>query len=183
MWRFTDAEFKRFKQVAVLGRRKKRKTDPETAAWLERWSYVPAEIPCITEIEEGKYAVPGIPKTVEVFKGERFNEKELERQLSHSDSFKRMMSARSDLDSKDKRPLLPLSIGQIGLVGGSGLINGLIECDTPHIIKGRIIKVKSVEREEKFNSRNIHTGATVREVVSNKMVFNVLTPQGFKSLT
>ena len=183
VWRFTDAEFKRFKQVAVLGRRKKRKTDPETAAWLERWSYVPAEIPCITEIEEGKYAVPGIPKTVEVFKGERFNEKELERQLSHSDSFKRMMSARSDLDSKDKRPLLPLSIGQIGLVGGSGLINGLIECDTPHIIKGRIIKVKSVEREEKFNSRNIHTGATVREVVSNKMVFNVLTPQGFKSLT
>ena len=183
VWRFTDAEFKRFKQVAVLGRRKKRKTDPETAAWLERWSYVPAEIPCITEIEEGKYAVPGIPKTVEVFKGERFNEKELERQLSHSDSFKRMMFARSDLDSKDKHPLLPLSIGQIGLVGGSGLINGLIECDTPHIIKGRIIKVKRVEREEKYNSRNIHTGATIREVVSNKMVFNVLTPQGFKSLT
>ena len=183
VWRFTDSEFGRFKQVAVLGRRKKREANPDTAAWLEKWSYVPAEIPRITEIEEDRYAVPGIVKTVEVFKGELFNEKELERQLSHSDSFKRMMNARSDLDRTDKHPLLPLSIGQIGLVGGSGLINGLIECDTPHIIKGRIIKVKSVEREEKFSTRGIHTGATVREVVSNKMVFNVLTPKGFKALT
>ena len=118
-----------------------------------------------------------------MFKGELFNEKELERQLSHSDSLKRLMNARSDLDRGTKHPLLPLSIGQIGLVGGSGLINGLIECDTPHIIKGRIVKVKNVEREEKFNARGFHTGAEVKEVVSNKMIFNVLTPKGFKSLT
>lgn len=118
-----------------------------------------------------------------VFKGESFNEKELERQLSHSDSFKRLMNAKSDLDRGEKRPLLPLSIGQIGLVGGSGMINGLIECDTPHIIKGRIIKVKHVEREEKYSNRGIHTGAEVKEVISNKMVFNVLTPKGFKALT
>lgn len=183
IWRFTDSEFKRFKQVAVMGKRKKREDDPDTAAWLEKWSYVPADIPCISEIEEGRYNVPGIAKTVEVFKGERFNEKELERQLSHSDSFKRLMNARSSLDHGTKHPLLPLSIGQIGLIGGSGYINGLIECDTPHIIKGRIIKVRNTEREEKFNARGNHTGAEVREVISNKMVFNVLTSAGFKSLT
>jgi len=183
VWRFTDREFKRFKQVAVMGRRKKREDDPVTAEWLEKRSYSPTDIPVITELDEDRYAVPGVAKTVEVFKGERFNEKELERQLSHSDSLKRLMNARSDLDRGTKRPLLPLSIGQIGLVGGSGLINGLIECDTPHIIKGRIVKVKNVEREEKFNSRGFHTGAEVREVVSNKMVFNVLTPKGFKALT
>lgn len=183
VWRFTDGEFKKFKQVAVMGKRKKRDESPDDAAWLEKWSYVPEEIPLITEIEEGCYAVPSVTKTVEVFKGELFNEKELERQLSHSDSLKRLMNARSDLDRGTKHPLLPLSIGQIGLVGGSGLINGLIECDTPHIIKGRIVKVKNVEREEKFNARGFHTGAEVKEVVSNKMIFNVLTPKGFKSLT
>ena len=183
VWRFTDDEFKKFKQVAVMGRRKKRSEDPDAAEWLEKRSCAPSEIPILTEIEEGRYAIPAVTKTVEVFKGERFNEKELERQLSHSDSFKRLMNARSDLDRGMKRPLLPLSIGQIGLVGGSGLINGLIECDTPHIIKGRIIKVKNVEREEKFNARGYHTGAEVREVISNKMVFNVLTPKGFKALT
>jgi hypothetical protein len=183
VWRFTDSEFKKFKQVTVMGKRKKRDESPDAAAWLEKWSYAPEKIPLITEIEEGRYAVPGVTKTVEVFKGELFNEKELERQLSHSDSLKRLMNARSDLDRGTKYPLLPLSIGQIGLVGGSGLINGLIECDTPHIIKGRIVKVKNVEREEKFNARGFHTGAEVKEVVSNKMIFNVLTPKGFKSLT
>lgn len=183
VWCFTDSEFKKFKQVAVMGKRKKRDESPDAAAWLEKWSYAPEKIPLITEIEEGRYAVPGVTKTVEVFKGELFNEKELERQLSHSDSLKRLMNARSDLDRGTKHPLLPLSIGQIGLVGGSGLINGLIECDTPHIIKGRIVKVKNVEREEKFNARGFHTGAEVKEVVSNKMIFNVLTPKGFKSLT
>ena len=182
VWRFTDSEFRKFKQVAVMGLRKKRGEDSEAAAMLERQSYDPALLPVITEIEEGRYALPAVTKNVEIFKCERFNEKELERQLSHSDSIRRLMNAKSDLDRGAKRPLLPLSIGQIGLVGGSGMINGLIECDTPHVIKGRIIKVKRVEREEKFNYRGSHTGTEVKEVISNKMVFNVLTPDGFKSL-
>ena len=182
VWRFTDSEFKKFKQVAVMGLRKKRCEDAEAAAMLERQSYDPALLPVITEIEEGRYALPAVTKNVEIFKGERFNEKELERQLCHSDSIRRLMNAKSDLDRGAKRPLLPLSIGQIGLVGGSGMINGLVKCDTPHVIKGRIIKVKRVEREEKFSYRGNHTGTEVKEVISNKMVFNVLTPDGFKSL-
>ena len=183
LWRFTDEEFKRFKQIAIIGKRKKRDDDPDTAVWLEKWSYTPAEIPVVTGMEEDRYAVPGVSKTVEVFKGEMFNEKELERQLSHSDSFRRLMNARSDLDKGEKRPLLPLSIGQIGLVGGSGLINGLVECDTPHIIKGRIIKVKNTERTEVYDDEGFHTGTDVLETITNKMVFNILTPKGFKALT
>ena len=110
------------------------------------------------------------------------NQKELEQQLRRSGSFTQMM-ARSELDSGAKRPLLPLSISQIGLIGGSGMINGLIECDTPHIIKGRIIKVKRQETEETFSARGKHMGSEVRETISNKMIFNVLTPNGFKALT
>ena len=183
VWRFTDGEFEKFKQAAILGVRKRREDDPDSAAELEKLAYDPSRLPCITERAPERYALPTEPKTVEVFKGERFNEKELERQLSHSDSIKRLMNAKSELDRADKHPLLPLSIGQIGLVGGSGMINGLIECDTPHIIKGRIIKVKSVEREERFGHNGQHMGAEIKEVISNKMVFNVLTPKGFKALT
>ena len=72
------------------------------------------------------------------------------------------MNAKSDLDRTDKHPLLPLSIGQIGLVGGSGMINGLVECDTPHIIKGRIIKVKAEEREEKYDRMGNYIGLRSR---------------------
>ena len=182
VWRFTDSEFRRFKQVAVIGTRKKRSDDPETAAALEKLAYDPQLIPCLTEMEEDRYAVPSAAKKVEIFKGERFNEKELERQLAGSDSLRRMMNARSELDSHEKRPLLPLSIGQIGLVGGSGLINGLIDCEIPHVIKGRIIKVRTEEREEQFDHKGNYLGAQIREVVSNKMVFNVLTQYGFKAL-
>lgn len=182
VWRFTDSEFKKFKQVAVLGIRKKRDTELSDTLWLEQLACSPAEIPPLTQLPESRYALPAQPMTVNTFKGERFNQKELEQQLRRSDSFAQMM-ARSELDSGVKHPLLPLSISQIGLIGGSGMINGLIECDTPHIIKGRIIKVVRMESEEKFNYRGDHMGSEIKETISNKMIFNVLTPNGFKALT
>lgn len=135
VWRFADAEFKKFKQVAVMGIRKKRGTELQDTLWLEQYAYAPASIPLLSQLPESRYALPAQPLEVSTFKGERFNQKELEQQLRRSDSFAQMM-ARSELDSGVKRPLLPLSISQIGLIGGSGMINGLIECDTPHIIQG-----------------------------------------------
>lgn len=182
VWRFTDSEYKKFKQVAVLGIRKKRDTELQDTLWLEQLACSPAGIPLLTQLPESRYALPAQPMTVNTFKGERFNQKELEQQLRKSDSFAQMM-ARSELDSGVKHPLLPLSISQIGLIGGSGMINGLIECDTPHIIKGRIVKVVRTESEEKFSARGNHMGSEIRETITNKMIFNVLTPNGFKALT
>lgn len=182
LWRFTDAEFKKFKQAAILGTRKKRDVVPQDTQWLEWFSTHPGSIPCLTELPEGRYALPAKPLEVKTFRGEKFNKKELERQLGRSDSFQRMM-ARSELDSGVKRPPLSLSISQIGLIGGSGLINGLIECDTPHVIKGRIVKVTRNETEEQFDAKGRHTGAELHETITNKMIFNILTPNGFKALT
>ena len=182
VWRFTDGEFKKFKQVAVLGLRKQRDMEPQDTLWLEQYAVSPASIPSLTDLPEDRYALPPVPLEVPVFRGEQFNQKELEQQLRKSNSFSQLM-ARSELDNGMKRPPLPLSISQIGLVGGSGMINGLIECDTPHIIKGRIVKVVRTESEEKFSSQGKHLGAEVRETITNKMIFNVLTPKGFKALT
>ncbi len=182
VWRFTDAEFRKFKQVAVFGIRRKRARTPQNTAALERYAYSPEQISRIEDIDEDRYALPAHPLEVKDFRGEHFNEKELEVQLRRSDSFARMMS-RSELDGGVKRPLLPLSIGQIGLIGGSGMINGLIECEHPHIIKGRIVKVVRTETEEKFSARGKHMATEVRETTTNKMIFNVLTPKGVRSLT
>ena len=182
VWRFTDREFQKFKQVAVLGVRKHRDTELQDTLWLEGFAASPASIPSLAEIPEDRYALPSRPLEVGTFKGELFNQKELEVQLRRCNSFSQMM-ARSELDHGVKRPLLPLSISQIGLIGGSGMINGLIDCDTPHIIKGRIVKVVRTESEEKFSSRGDHMGSEVKETISNKMIFNVLTPNGFKALT
>ena len=81
---------------------------------------------------------------------------------------------KSALDSMEKRPLLPLNVGQVGLIGGSGLINGYVDCDRPHVIKGRI--VKEIKRSEN------ELEGTVTETRVNRMVFNILTPDGIKKL-
>ena len=182
VWRFTESEFRKFKQVAVLGIRKPRGTELQDTLWLEELASAPMSIRSLAEMPEERYALPDHPIEVNTFKGERFNQKELEQQLRRCNSFAQMM-ARSELDSGVKRPLLPLSISQIGLIGGSGMINGLIACDTPHIIKGRIVKVIRTESEEKFSAQGNHIGSEVKETITNKMIFNVLTPNGFKALT
>mgnify|MGYP001081076205 CR=1 FL=1 len=182
VWRFTDGEFKKFKQITVMGLRKRRSDVLEDTLWLERYTVNPAAIPSLADIPENQYSLPAQPLEVKTFKGERFNEKELEQQLRSCDSFAQLM-ARSELDKGTKRPLLPLSISQIGLIGGSGMINGLIQCDTPHIIKGRIIKVTRMECEDRYAANGKHIGSEIHETISNKMIFNVLTPHGFRALT
>ena len=129
-------------------------------------------IPVITELEGEHYILPEQEKKVDLFKGAVFNLGELQRQLAGSKSME-FLFEKSALDAREKRPLLPLNTGQIGLIGGSGLINGYIDCESPHILKGRIIKqTKSLDNGD----------GTLTETRVNKMIFNVLTPQGFKSL-
>jgi len=182
VWKFTGGEFKRFRQIAVMGIRRKRRDGSEFVRSLASHALEPDKIPELTELPENRYTLPATAKKVEVFKGAEFNIAELAEQLKKSNGFSKLFE-KNKIDSTVKRPLLPLNIGQIGLVGGSGLINGLVECDTPHIIKGRIIKENNVRAEENTNSRGEVTSTTLFETRSNKMIFNLLTPQGFISLS
>lgn len=182
VWKFMGEEFKRFKQVAILGTRIKRRDGSEFVTELAESALKPDSIAEISDLPASRYSLPKIEKTVELFKGAEFNVSELAEQLGRSKSFSRLFE-KSKLDSEVKRPLLPLNIGQVGLIGGSGLINGLVECDTPHIIKGRIVKENTINKEENMNSKGEIIGETVHETRSNKMIFNLLTPQGFLSLS
>jgi tRNA1(Val) A37 N6-methylase TrmN6 len=172
IFRFLDGEFRKFKQVAVMGIKKKKEDGSEYAQKLTRLASDIDNIPPVTSIPAEHYVIPSQEKKVDIFKGAVFNLGELERQLAESKSMD-FLFEKSSLDERKKRPLLPLSIGQVGLIGGSGLINGYIDCDNPHILKGRIIK----ETKQSDNC-----DGTLTETHVNKMVFNVLTPQGFKSL-
>lgn len=71
----------------------------------------------------------------------------------------------------------------MGLIGGSGLINGLMECEYPHIIKGRIVKERHTVTEENRGPNNRLMSTEIRETIFNRMIFNILTPSGFRSLT
>lgn len=63
------------------------------------------------------------------------------------------------------------------------MINGLIECEHPHVIKGRIVKeVNTDELPVKLNESNHPVITEITETKTNKLIFNVLTAAGFKSL-
>ena len=182
LWKFMGDEFKRFKQVAVMGIRRKRQDGSNLVKELAELALEPEKLPELAELPTGRYQLPTMATKVNLFKGAEFNVHELAEQLNRSTSFSRLFE-KNKLDSADKRPLLPLNIGQVGLIGGSGLINGLVECDTPHIIKGRIVKENAVNQEENLNNEGERISTTVVETRSNKMIFNLLTSQGFLSLS
>lgn len=175
--RFIGKEFERFKQVAFIGRRIERREAEKMAKRLSEYMLDDEKIPLITELPKDCYEMPAATKNVELFKGAVFNVSELADQLKKSQSIERLFEERT-LDNRERRPLLPLNLSQVGLVGASGLMNGLIECDTPHIIKGRIVK----EKKTKIGVEDENGKTAVREITSNKLIFNVLTPTGLKSL-
>lgn len=57
-------------------------------------------------------------------------------------------------------------------------------CDSPHIIKGRIIKEKLTDsRAAKTDAKTGDALVTeITETQTNKMVFHILTAAGFKAL-
>lgn len=182
IWKFADDEFKKYKQVAIMGIRRKRRDGSDMVQELASKALLPDMLPELSELSEGRYQLPTVSAKVNTFKGAQFNVHELAEQLNRSTSFSRLFE-KNKLDSNHKRPLLPLNLGQVGLIGGSGLINGLVECDTPHIIKGRIVKENAVNQEENLDKKGELMSTTVVETRSNKMIFNLLTPQGFLSLS
>ena len=178
-YRFCEEEFRKFRQIAVLGMRKPRAENPRMARLLELASLSPDKLPTLDQIPPGSYPLPDAEKAVSLFQGARFNVRELQEQMRRMGS---MLPKQSALDGQEKRPPLPLTIGQIGLVGGSGLINGLIECETPHVLKGRVIKAKQRRTGDSYEDEDGSTITEIIETTSNKMVFNLLTPEGVKLL-
>lgn len=175
--RFIGKEFERFKQVAIIGKKIERREAEKMAKRLSEYMLDADKIPLITDLPKDCYEMPAAIKTVELFKGAIFNVNELADQLKKSPSIERLFEERT-LDNRERRPLLPLNLSQVGLVGASGMMNGLVECDTPHVIKGRIVK----EKKTKIGLEDDNGKTAVREITSNRLIFNVLTPTGLKSL-
>ena len=178
VYRFLEEEFKKFKQVVFLGTKRAKKEAKVALQESDILFHALIQqdcIPLITNLSENRYILPDTPLTVKQFKGSVINQSEIVRMLKASDSAEHLFDNRS-LEEREQQPLLPLGVGHIGLIGGSGMMNGLIECATPHVIKGKVVKTYKTEISDSKQE------TTVRTVNANKMIFNILTPDGFKSL-
>ena len=178
VFRFRDNEYKKYKQVVFFGIRADKHEGGKTAKKIEELCLTPEKIPLIDAIPEGLYSLPEKESEVPYFRGSVFDTEELAEQLKSSDSLQVLFDGKS-LENRVRKPLLPLNLSQIGLVGASGLMNGLVDCEHPHVIKGKIVRQKktseTVNRERDCSE--------LREVESNKMVFNILTPDSYISLS
>ena len=123
-----------------------------------------------------EYNLPsGGIKQPEYFRGSVLDEEELISLVKNSglkNSFWKSQEIKKDDDSI--RPLLPFNMGQIGLVLTSGCLDGTVE-EFPgqyHAIKGMVTKIRNVEdTREGQNETSIET-------ISNKVIINLLTPNG-----
>lgn len=175
--RFMGQEFRQFRQVVFLGTKIPRREASGMAERLFTYLLSPQNIPELDQLPESAYVIPPAAKPVEQFKGDQFNVAELAEQLKRSKTLDYLFENRT-LDTRERRPLLPMNLSQIGLIGASGLMNGLVDCDTPHVIKGRIVK----EKKTHIGIPDESGTAEIRQVTSNKLIFNVLTPTGYHSL-
>ena len=175
VWKFCDDEFAKFNQIAILGTRCNRIDGSLLAAKLADMACMPDKMPQLSRLPQDRYKLPALSSDVELFKGAEFNVAELKEQLKRSGSLKKIYSHKI-LEQKALNPPLPFKIGQVGLIGGSGYINGFIDCEIPHILKGRVVRENSIKEE--FDG-----GKTViTEITSNHMNFNILTSEGIKRL-
>ena len=170
VFRFRDSEFKKYKQIVFFGIRAEKHAAERTAEKIERLCLLPENIPLIDTVPKGLYSLPVKETAVPYFKGSVFDVEELAGQLKASDSLNLFFES-ADLESRTRKPLLPLNLSQIGLVGASGLMNGLVDSEHPHVIKGKIIR----EKTRKNMPSDREDVSEFSETESNKIIFNVLT--------
>lgn len=102
VWKFAGDEFKKYKQVAIMGIRCKRRDGSSLVSELASKALAPDMLPELSELPENRYQLPAMSIKVNTFKGAEFNEHELADQLNRSTSFYRLFE-KNKLDSADKQ--------------------------------------------------------------------------------
>lgn len=124
-----------------------------------------------------KLALPQMSLAIENFRGSIISADAVAAVIGRSKLTQTIFNQKLAADEKisDVRPPLPFNTGQIGLVLTSGCLDGIIEegNNNYHIIKGRVIKNSSTEREMVDNNSYNET-----ETISNKVEISVMLPNG-----
>lgn len=115
---------------------------------------------------------------IKTFRGGELDDAEMERIFATSSAQKEYekKSSISKIMDKARRPLLPFSLGQIGLILTSGCLDGIVtdKDGHAHVVKGRVIKQSEEQEIVDENSDKI----IVRTTEANRVQIEVITPDG-----
>lgn len=119
-------------------------------------------------------------KEVKTFRTGILDEAQIKKEGTSIDHFKEFFNRqKSDKEMfKEKQPLLPFNVGQIGLVLTSGCLDGLVEEEDNacHVVKGRIVKSTA------YDSSTTNNIITNTQTVSNHVEINVFLPDGTRKI-
>lgn len=122
--------------------------------------------------------IPSKALDVRMFRGSKLDEDEFEKMFEKSSSTREFWNSQKveKLAENQKSPLLPFSVGQLGLILTSGCLDGVIDegNGAMHAVKGRVIKKKDVQQDVQSSKGRID----VTETTSNRVEINAFLPDG-----
>lgn len=132
----------------------------------------------ITNIESlQKITFPKGLLDIKQFRGSIIDDEELNEFYKQSNTtFKFWKEQSIDDLSQEKHPLLPFSVGQIGLVLTSGFLDGVVDEGNGfyHAVKGRVVRKIDSDNEIRAESNSIE----VNETTTNRVEINAFLPDG-----
>lgn len=167
--------------VYIIGQKSDNKTIDEDIYNKLRVSYDYKNIPSIFDVNIDKFEIYSKHTPIEMFKGSVLDMEELYNIVNNDgaiDSFFERQAV-DKIGENAKNPLLPFSVGQIGLVLTSGCLDGIVDegDGNYHLVKGRVSKKSDIESE------TTNGVMEEKEIISNKVEINIILPNGdFKTL-
>ena len=162
VYRLTEAACGQFKQVAVLGSRRRRHVRVPDTALLESTRYFEglatrSDLPSLGDTSEVKYQVPSSETIVLTHGGIPLDEVEdlLFESAAYRQASRLLLPKRRDVRG---RPLTPLHGGHVGLLCTAGMLNGVFgEGEDRHIAHWRSLKFTDHwEEEEEDGTKILH---------------------------
>ena len=179
----------KFRLVLVMGVKKApdqvNETDPAVYELLRHLSdmkhfkELPEEIPDM-------YDIPFDDVELVNFRGSILTDDEALRMINSSPAMNSFWKEETPQDIGDtQHPLLPFTIGQLGLVLTSGVLDGVIDEGDGHyhVVRGRIRKHRSAPEESERTTVRGNSVIESKVTVSNSIELNVIGADGtFKKL-
>lgn len=122
--------------------------------------------------------LPSDIRRIEKFRGTVMDDVELQEAFIESNAMKTFWKEQEveKLSETKKKPLLPFTIGQLGLVLTSGCLDGVVqeEDGCAHCVKGRVVKVTESKRDFNEDGQTVDVVETTR----NRVEISMFLPDG-----
>lgn len=125
-------------------------------------------------INFAEYSVPSDEVEITFFRGSKISREEMCDYCINSGLVDSFFDEEENYETRDRHPLLPFNIGQVGLVLTSSELNGIVEDENgiPHLIKG--MTVKDTKKSDEHEGNEIKS----TEVVANRVQINIMSADG-----